>query len=76
MIRLMPPNGSPGPVAVLGWAGPALVERGGLPGVPPARVGPGGENLTKISVVRWTPVCQNIVMLSHETELYGVKQYS
>ena len=38
--------------------------------------GPGGENVTKIWVFRWTPVCQNMTMPDPETEFYGVKQHS
>ncbi len=48
------------------------------PPPPPGGVlaGPGGGKVTKILIFRWTLVCQNMVMLGHETELYGVKQHS
>ncbi len=79
MLRLMRLNGSPGPVAVLGWAGPALVGRG-------CRGGGGGGSTPQpgwVSEVktyqnpgfRWAPVCQNMTMPRPETEFYGVKQH-
>ena len=61
-----------------GGGGRGRAKEGEMPPSPPPG-GPGGVpgvKMTKILIFRWTPVCQNMAMLSHETQLYGVKQHS
>ncbi len=77
MVQKTRPNNPPG-----GFGVPKGKARGGAPpSSPPPPPGPPqvtawGFKVTKFAVSWWSPVCQNMIMPSPETEFYGVKQHS